>query len=200
MSRFIFTSLLTSSIVLSGLLAPQIPSIAADLSTPTSQLARRDGEVTLTRNEDSTYTAQLVIDASPEEVWSVIADYGNFSEFLPNIVSSAVVEIEGNRRVVEQISERRVLFLNVRSRIRTENIETQNQRIDFRLVEGDLDRLEGAWILEPLADSNHLLLTQTIEVEPSEGTPEGFFYDIFERSIVDTLEAIRDEVLRRRSG
>ncbi|WP_158413183.1 SRPBCC family protein [Baaleninema simplex] len=180
------------------MLTATAPTIAVDVPATEIQLSRRDGEVRITRDADNTYTAEILLDASVEEVWNVIADYDNFSDFLPNIVSSDVLEVEGNRHVVEQVSERRIFFLNVRSRIRTENLETKNQRIDFRLVEGDLARLEGSWILESVAESNHLRLKQTVNVSPEDGTPETLFYDIFEQSLADTLEAIREEVLRRR--
>ncbi|MGC9502413.1 SRPBCC family protein [Baaleninema sp.] len=198
MRYFISASFIASTAFLIGSLTPTLPTLAVDVPAAETQLARREGEIRITRDAENTYTAEILLDASAEEVWNVIADYNNFSNFLPNIVSSNVLESEGNRSVVEQISERRVLFINVRSRIRTENLETQNQRIDFRLVEGDLAKLEGSWILETVADSNHLRLKQTVNVSPEDGTPETIFYDIFEQSLADTLEAIREEVLRRR--
>ncbi|MDC0831802.1 SRPBCC family protein [Geitlerinema sp. CS-897] len=198
MRYFGSASFLVSTAFLFGVLTATAPTIAVDVPATEIQLSRRDGEVRITRDADNTYTAEILLDASVEEVWNVIADYDNFSDFLPNIVSSDVLEVEGNRHVVEQVSERRIFFLNVRSRIRTENLETKNQRIDFRLVEGDLARLEGSWILESVAESNHLRLKQTVNVSPEDGTPETLFYDIFEQSLADTLEAIREEVLRRR--
>ncbi|PPT10863.1 hypothetical protein CKA32_004190 [Geitlerinema sp. FC II] len=198
MRYFGSASFLVSTAFLFGVLTATAPTIAVDVPATEIQLSRRDSEVRITRDADNTYTAEILLDASVDEVWNVIADYDNFSDFLPNIVSSDVLEVEGNRHVVEQVSERRIFFLNVRSRIRTENLETKNQRIDFRLVEGDLARLEGSWILESVAESNHLRLKQTVNVSPEDGTPETLFYDIFEQSLADTLEAIREEVLRRR--
>lgn len=173
-------------------LPPSVLELAEVEDTP------RNGVARVTRNEDESYTAEIRIDASAEEVWAVIVDYNRFSEFLPNVISSALLEVEGDRHVIEQVNEQRVLFLNVRSRIRTENLETQNQRIDFRLLEGDLNQLEGSWVLEP-TDDGGVLLTQTVRVAPPDGTPNGIFHDIFERSLADTLEAVRDEVRRRQS-
>lgn len=204
MRFFPFTATFASGLLLSWVgMFGDVSAIATPSSRVVSpQIARvelSNGEISITRNEDESYTARLRLNASPEEVWNVIADYNSFSQFLPNIISSDTLETEGNRYVVEQVSEQRVLFFNVRSRIRLEHLETENQRIDFRLIEGDLAQLEGAWTIEPTEDGDSLLLTQTVRVEPAAGTPESVFYDIFERSLANTLNAIHDEVLRRQA-
>jgi ribosome-associated toxin RatA of RatAB toxin-antitoxin module len=156
-----------------------------------------ESEIQISRDGENTYNLAVTLEASAEEIWSVIADYGSFSHFLPNIISSEILEIEGNRHVVEQVSEQQVLFLNIRSRIRTENLETENQRIDFRLLEGDLNQLEGSWIIETTEDEQTLRLTQTVAVAPPPGTPDRVFHTVFRQSLTDNLEAIRDEIQRR---
>ncbi|WP_159785437.1 SRPBCC family protein [Sodalinema gerasimenkoae] len=154
-------------------------------------------EIELTRNEDASYTIIVDLEASAEDIWSVIADYGSFNQFLPNIVSSEILEVEGNRHVVEQVSEQQVLFFQVRSRLRTENLETQNQRIDFRLLEGDLNQLEGYWVIEATENPQVHRLRQTVTATPPPGTPDAVFHTIFRQSLTDNLAAIRDEIQRR---
>ncbi len=157
-------------------------------------------EIDITRNEDASYTVSVNLEASAEDIWSVIADYGRFSHFLPNIVSSEILEVEGNRHVVEQVSEQQVLFFQVRSRLRTENLEIQNQRIDFRLLEGDLNQLEGYWVIEATENPQVHRLRQTVTVTPPPGTPDAVFHSIFRQSLTDNLAAIRDEIQRRQLG
>ena len=162
---------------------------------PASDLGQ---DVELKQNEDASYTVTVTLDASAEDIWSVIADYGRFNHFLPNIVSSEILEVEGNRHVVEQVSQQQVLFLQVRSRLRTENLETIHQRIDFRLLEGDLNQLEGYWVIEATENPQIHRLRQTVAVPPPPaGTPDSIFRRVFRQSLTENLAAIRDEIQRR---
>ncbi|KPQ40824.1 MAG: Polyketide cyclase / dehydrase and lipid transport [Phormidium sp. OSCR] len=192
--------LLVGLITLSLMLLPSLTpgAIALEMSPRVARSQTGpESEIQISREDENTYNLAVTLDASAEETWSVIADYGSFSHFLPNIISSEVLEIEGNRHVVEQVSEQQVLFLNIRSRIRTENLETENQRIDFRLLEGDLNQLEGSWMIETTEDGQIVRLTQTVTVAPPPGTPDGVFHTVFRQSLTDNLEAIRDEIQRR---
>ncbi|MFP4220214.1 MAG: SRPBCC family protein [Phormidium sp.] len=192
--------LLVGLITLSLMLLPSLTpgAIALEMSPRVARSQTGpESEIQISREDENTYNLAVTLDASAEETWSVIADYGSFSHFLPNIISSEVLEIEGNRHVVEQVSEQQVLFLRIRSRIRTENLETENQRIDFRLLEGDLNQLEGSWMIETTEDGQIVRLTQTVTVAPPPGTPDGVFHTVFRQSLTDNLEAIRDEIQRR---
>lgn len=150
------------------------------------------------------YVGWVLTSASPETVWAVLTDYANFSQLLPSVVDSQVLKAEGSRKVVEQLDVRRVLFTEVKSRVCTENIENPPDRIDFRLIDGDLDRLEGNWkiyLAEP-ADSAkrqvpQVLITQTVDVEASVGLFEGLFHPIFQSSLKENLAAIQHEAERR---
>ena len=173
--------------------------------TPAQITALNEGEI-LVSGEDGSYTARVVVPASVDEAWEVLTDYGNFTTFLPNTISSEILETQGNRYIVEQVSQQRILFLDVRSRIRTENIHTEKERIDFNYLEGDFDRLQGYWTIEAIPSNEtdnetlepaELLLTQVIEVQPSRGTPEELFNDLFQNALENNLAAIRQEVIRR---
>lgn len=195
-SRWVLAGLMTLSLTL--LLSFMPGAIALEGTPPVADnLTGQESEIQISRDEDNTYRLAVTLEASAEEIWSVIADYGRFSHFMPNIVSSEILEVDGNRHVVEQVREQQVLFLNVRSRLRTENLETQNQRIDFRLLEGDLNQLEGSWVIETTEDGQTVRLTQTVAVAPPPGTPDSIFHRVFRQSLTDNLEAIRDEIQRR---
>jgi ribosome-associated toxin RatA of RatAB toxin-antitoxin module len=165
--------------------------------------ALENGDIIITGTEGQ-YVARMLVEASVEDLWAVLTDYNNFTEFLPNIVSSEVIESEGNSYLVEQVSKQRILLFNIESRLLTENVQTENQRIDFKLVEGDLSQFQGYWAIEQIPSSvaeeaPQLLVTQSIEVQPDRGTPENLFYDIFKSALEKTLTAIRDEVDRRKN-
>ncbi|NER34483.1 MAG: cyclase/dehydrase [Oscillatoria sp. SIO1A7] len=164
------------------------------------ETALREGQTIIT-GEKGKYLAKILIAASPETVWSVLTDYNNLSSFLPNTVSSKIIESADNRWVVEQIDERQVLGVTARSRLVTESIQTPKSRIDFRLIDGDLQSMQGYWQLQELSASNQakpeLLLEYSVEAQPNPGIPKIAFYTIFRNSLKPTLNAIREESERR---
>ena len=165
------------------------------------RVALRSGKVVVT-GDRGRYVAKVLVKASPDVVWAVLTDYANLSKFLPNVVSSRVIEAQGTRKVVEQVDVRQVLLISRRSRFRTENIETAKKRIDFRLLEGDVKRLQGYWQIDPVeaypgAPANQVLLTQDITAEPGAGIPKGLFYGLFRSGLNESLTAISQEIGRR---
>lgn len=165
------------------------------------RVALREGKTIVTGAEGK-FVGKVLVEATSEAVWNVLTDYDNLYTFLPNVISSKVLETNGNRKIVEQVSKRKIVLVDVQSRIRTENTEIDKKQIDFRLIEGDLGKLQGSWKIEPVSDYpggeiTKVLITQEVEVLPKSGTPEGIFYDIFQGAMGDNLEAIRKEVLKR---
>lgn len=162
-------------------------------------LQRKDPVVT---NQNSQFTGQILANASVETAWDVLTDYRRFADFLPTVTASRVLEADGNRKVVEQIDARKVLFAEVESRVCTENIEKAPNRIDFQLLEGDLKTLQGQWRVapvttEPSGDRPQVLITQEVEAEADAGLFEGAFHSIFESSLKENLTAIQTEVEQR---
>jgi ribosome-associated toxin RatA of RatAB toxin-antitoxin module len=160
---------------------------------------------------DNRYTGQILIPASHQQVWKVATDYPHFSQFLPSVESSTVLETEGDRTVLEQVAGLKVFMAKVQSRICTENIETPQSRIDFRLIDGDLKLMKGAWTLHTvtnnadditfrgaLASSDSLvMLQQTVRAEAGAGLFEGAFNMVFTNSMKENLNAISQEATQR---
>lgn len=135
--------------------------------------------------------------------WAVLTDYGNFHQFLPTVVESRILEAEGGRKVVEQLDRRRILLSTVESRIRTENLEINQQQISFQMLQGNLAYMYGHWRLDtPPPEANaisRLLISQQVqaEAETDLGPFKGMFYKLFENSLTETMQAIRTEMERR---
>jgi ribosome-associated toxin RatA of RatAB toxin-antitoxin module len=195
-------------VMASAITVPTIRPVQAQLfNGPVDRLpvaernALRQGQVVVT-GERGRYVVRTLVTASKDVVWSVLTDYDQFAKFLPNVASSRLLQAQGNRKIVEQIDVRQVLVVKTRSRVRTENVETPKQRIDFRLLDGDLKSLQGSWQLEPVAAypgaaPTQVLLTQTIAAEPPASAPTGVFYNIFKNALSDSATAIRAEIGRR---
>jgi len=152
------------------------------------------GQVVL-QGSDGQYRVLVLAGATYDIAWSVLTDYDNFDQFLPTVVSSRVLERDGNRNVVEQVDRRRIMVLGkMESTVCTENVE-QDGQINFRLLQGDLQTMEGYWRLDALPE--RVLVTQQVTAAADLGPFSGMFYNLFADSLVQTMRAIRREIERR---
>ena len=96
------------------LLLPLLAAIALAVSvvfSPTATAKLFDGpvdvlpleqRVSLRRGElvflgkSGEYTSRLLLDTSIENIWSVLTDYDNFSQFLPGVISSEIISGDGD--------------------------------------------------------------------------------------------------------
>ncbi|MEM6591582.1 MAG: SRPBCC family protein [Cyanobacteria bacterium P01_C01_bin.73] len=177
------------------------------LSEALPSLSKRDcrrlqqGQIVVT-GQSGTYTIHGLVSAAPETAWSVLNDFSGFAKFLPTVVSSRVVESNGDRSVVEQVDQRKVFFQEINSTVRTENIR-HDQQIDFHMIEGDLQQMEGFWRIDAIAAdsendaSEQVLVTQKVSAQAGIGVFDGVFFKIFEGSVKENMKAICQEITRR---
>ncbi len=172
-----------------------------DRLPPIERDALRKGRVVV-NGDKGNYEAKVLVKASPQAVWNVLTDYANLPRFIPNMASSKVLENKGDRKVVEQVDSRQVFLINIQSRTKIAIEETFQKQIDFKLVDGDLDSLQGYWKMElvspyPGAKANQVLITHNVAAQPKSSVPSSTFYDIFKSSLSETLSAVSGEILRR---
>lgn len=163
----------------------------------------------IVRSVGNRYTGNILVPAPISTIWKILTSYRQFDQFFSSVESSRVLKEEGDRKVVEQITVLEVLMAKLRSRICTENTETPQRRIDFRLIDGDLKMMKGAWTLHPVAipesaqssarssEQPHSLLRQAVRAEAGAGLLEGTFGMVFTNTLKDTLKAIRHEAMAR---
>lgn len=198
---------LTGCLTLVTVISTAIPGSAELFNSPVDRLSASDRTVlrsgqTLVTGEKGNYVAKVLVKSSQDAVWKVLTDYDGLSKFLPNVISSKVLKSDGNRKVIEQVDARQVFLINVRSRIRSSITETAKTRIDFQQVDGDLQKLQGYWTVEPVAPfsgakADQVLITQVVDAQPKSGTPKNIFYNLFKDSLGRNLNAISQEVGRR---
>ncbi len=154
------------------------------------------GQVTIESDDNGQFTGRVLVNASMPEAWQVLTDYDNFEQFLPHIENSRLLETNGDRNQFEQINVVPILpFVTSRSTIVIESTEHYPQRVDFNLVEGDLDALQGVWSLEPIGDQ--VLVTHQVSIDPGSGSPKGIFFSTYRNVLEDSLGAAKVEAERR---
>ncbi len=191
--RFIGLSVISLSLIFLGL-TTNISLSKVKLS-PQEQIDLNQGKVIL-KGQQGEYTGQVLATGNLDSAWSVLTDYENFSNFLPNVASSKVIDTQGNQKIFEQVSIVDLWLFTEQSTLQISAKETQKQKIDFQMVKGDLKNLQGTWQLEQVTD-NQILITHTVKVQPKSTTEKPIFFGFYESSLEATLEAISQEITKR---
>jgi ribosome-associated toxin RatA of RatAB toxin-antitoxin module len=167
------------------------------------RVALRNGDV-IFLGEKGKYTCRILTNSSVENAWQVLTDYENFANFLPGVVSSALLEQKGDRKVFEQVNQVKTFVVSIEARLQIANTESYPQQIAFEAIDGDIKTLKGKWTLEPVspypsASANQVLLTHEVTVEPNQTLSDDIFFKIYEDRLEETVAAIKQET-EKRSG
>ncbi|MEM9275227.1 MAG: SRPBCC family protein [Cyanobacteria bacterium P01_F01_bin.143] len=165
------------------------------------RVALREGKVIIA-GEKGDYIGRFLVNGSIDTAWQVLTDYNNYELFLPGVTDSQLLEINGDRKVFEQINRVKTFIFTTKARVRMVVTESYPQKIAFNFLDGDLDTLDGTWLLEPVspypsAPPNQVLITHQVNVEPNPIPSRSFFYNIYENTLEKTLVAIKEEVEER---
>ena len=157
------------------------------------------GEV-LISGSNGEFAGKVLVNAPLDKAWEVLTDYDNFENFLPNITSSELLESTDNQNVFEQTNEFKVLpFVTTRSRVKIQSTESYPQQVEFTLVDGDLQSLDGVWLLEPIAtaEGERVLVSHNVSVDPGNASPRGIFYSTYKSMLEASLASAKQETERR---
>jgi len=142
------------------------------------------------------YTGEILVNTSADTAWKVLTDYENFPRFMPTVIDSQLLTTRGNQKVFELVYQIRAIVVDKRIRVRIANVETYPQQIAFKLVEGDLRSLQGTWTIQPVS-SKQVRIQHQVAVDPGSTPSRAVFYNIYESSLKNTLEAIKKEAESR---
>src|ERR1700688_5142975 len=86
--------------------------------------------------------ATILIDAPARTVYELAKDQERFPEFMPDVESITILERDGARVVSHWktlVEEAPIEWTEV------DLFDDEALRVDYRLIEGDLDKFEGTW-------------------------------------------------------
>lgn len=159
------------------------------------QTTLKAGDVVVA-GENGHFTGRVLVTAPVDTAWNVLTDYDHFKDFLPDVVSSRILETKGNETIFEQVNKVRVLLFTQKSRLVVAAAKQYPQQIDFQLKEGEIKALKGLWKLEPVAP-NQVLITQDVTFDPGDSVTRGLAFTIYKSALADSLKAIKQETERR---
>ena len=167
-----------------------------DVTLSAQEQTKLDAGKVVLKGKNGEYIGQVLATGNLETAWEVITDYNNFENFLPNIIDSKILTKEGNKTIFEQTSEVDLFLFKEQFTVRIAAIANEPQKVNFEIVKGDLKQLQGTWEVS-VTESQQILVTHTVAVEPASNTEKPFFYGIYESSLEKTLNAIAQEITKR---
>lgn len=107
---------------------------------------------------------EIVIAAPARDIYELAKDQERFPQFMPDVESVTVLERTSNRAVTRW----KTLVEEAPIEWTEEDLfDDVNVRIDYRLIEGDLDTFEGSWTFVEAGGVTHV----TLGVEYDFGVP-----------------------------
>jgi ribosome-associated toxin RatA of RatAB toxin-antitoxin module len=95
------------------------------------------------------------ISASRQRIYELAKDMERFPEFMPDVEAVKILKRDGNKTVTKWKS----VIEDAPIEWTEEDVfDDVNTRIDYRLIEGDLDKFEGTWTFEERAGVTRVVL------------------------------------------
>lgn len=107
----------------------------------------------------------IVINSDPKAVYELAKDMESFPNFMPDVESVTVLSREADTTVTEWVSNVDGTPFQWTERDR---FDDANLRIDYALIEGDLEKFEGYWTFQSVEDQTEVRLV----VDYDFGLPE----------------------------
>lgn len=183
------------------LLYPVIVQSATETSSDTLSLEKEKqikGEiiVTLSNLENMVIgvTGEIYIGSQPEKVWTVLTDYDNLKNFIPNIIESGLLKDKGDEKIIVQTGRTEIFLFKKTSHIKLKVKEEYSKHIYFEQIGGDFKVYKGEWILEYYQEAQGTFLTFKSEVKPDFFAPLFITRYVQKRDLPIILEAIKRRV------
>ncbi len=156
-------------------------------------LERRPGEADPVDGRFVT-TARL-IQGARARIWEVINDKDGAADFIEGVLESKVLEREGNRLLVEQLTQ--VGGPKGAYRYRLRHVLTPMSRADFTYEGGELKNVIGTWWIFEGPTSDSCLVVYSLHIDAGLFGPQPIVKAGMRKSMPRTMEAIAREVSRR---
>ncbi len=97
----------------------------------------------------------------PDEVFSTLSDYERYPELTEAVLSASVERVEeGRERCTWEVKFRRGILIWTEDGI----VDAAQRRIEFSLVDGDLDALEGNWHVAEVPDGSVIVFSCSFDM------------------------------------
>ncbi|HLH80089.1 MAG TPA: DUF2505 family protein [Chthonomonas sp.] len=138
---------------------------------------------------------KIEIEAPVERVYAIARNVEAFPEFMADLQSLRVLERseDGRRTVTEWVGMIQAVKMKVRW-TQEDRWDDANHRDDFRMIQGDLDRMEGYWQFTPVGENRtrfESVVDYDINIPMVGPMVKGLVKKLMTENLQATLEAIK---------
>lgn len=144
-----------------------------------------------------------LVDATPDQVWAVMADCEGQDEFIPRISHAEVRDRDGDSHTCELVVDLPPPLGDLRTETRhhVRRLPDGGHQRRWELLPGDWDyeRNSGSWTVHPYQDGRRSLLVARMDLLPKSVLPVWILRAAHTRQAPETFDAIRARVRERAS-
>lgn len=189
--------------------ADECGGLIGDASDLGAGLARvREGEFLVERRvvrtedgETDAVTGAFLIDAAPDRVWNVLCDYGSWPEFVPHLADVAFRREPAGTGSIAEVQQTTSVWI-FDFRYTTRRVEDREGGVVWVELdpseENDIQQLSGFWQIVPLDGGKRSLVRFQSRVDLGAPLPRWVKQRLLEQSVPTSMQALVDEVERRR--
>jgi len=141
-------------------------------------------------------TVAAIIEGPRKTVWEVINDKENASTFLEGVLESEVIERQGNRILVEQLTH--VGGPRGSYRYRLWHELTPMTKADFTYAGGELRNVLGTWWIYDGPDAGRCVVVYSLHIDPGLLAPQAVVKAGMRKTMPKTIQSIAKEVAKRK--
>ncbi|MGL5033107.1 MAG: SRPBCC family protein [Microcystaceae cyanobacterium] len=188
--KFSSLSLILGAIALPMAMTPMQPALTSPAIL--AQKPSQNEDISVNGNNGN-YEVRLWVNSSPEKVWKVMTNYNDLSRFIPDLVSSKVVETKGNQKVIDQVFLANYTFgLKIKAKFQV--TESHLKGLDIKLLKSDyIKSFQGNWNIKN-KKSPKTLLTYNLKLDLNLPFGKELFYQPFEEQIVENMIRLKKEI------
>jgi len=136
-----------------------------------------------------TAEALFTVKASPDAIYKVVVDYGHYSEFMPNIVKSSILE-KSDLTTKCRFKLKIALFSVVYSLSFKSDISHLPYSVTWNFIQGDIKDTTGSWLIDKEGKSTSSV-HYIVHTEPGRFVPGWIANKLSSESIHNMITAIR---------
>ncbi len=138
--------------------------------------------------------AVITVDRPVDEVLSVLLDYGNYVEFMPNFTKSKVLAQRGNKAMVYmEVSVAKGMYtLYGQLKLDEQARDGEARVVRGTLIDGNINAFNATFTLKPVADGTEIDFQ--IYVDPDLPLPSSVFSRENERAAGRAVRALRQRI------
>ncbi len=141
--------------------------------------------------------AQLRTQLKFQDLWKILTNYDELSEFIPNLSKSDVVFRNKNEVHLKQVGSQDFFGFKFSAEVFLKLIEDRSKGIlRFNLLKGDFRRFEGSWNLREFHNEKYTLLLYELTVQGCIGMPVSLIEQRLRNDLKANLLAV-EEAARR---